>query len=181
MRGFKRIGLVLCWLAVAALGFSLQSVGAQQGEGLQRVAGQPEAREFDLPGLEGNNYRLSDLRGKVVLVNFWATWCPPCREEMPSMQGLYEDLKNEPFEVLAVNVGEQEGDVFPFVHGELEAELTFPILLDPDAKVIDRYPVRGLPTSFLVDKQGRLAYKAVGGRDMEGEAFRKAVLKLLAR
>jgi len=170
----------LAALVVAAFLAAPEAV-AQQGQGLSPVEGRPEAPDFTLTGLDKETYSLSDLGGKVVLINFWATWCPPCREEMPSMQGLYEGLQDEPFEILAVNVGERESDVFSFVRGELDAELTFPILLDPEGGVIDRFPVRGLPTSFLVDKQGRLAYKAVGGRDMTGEAFTKTVRKLLTR
>jgi thiol-disulfide isomerase/thioredoxin len=168
-------------VALAAAGLLLQAAQAQTGKGLQPVEGRPEAAEFALPGLDGESHRLSELRGKVVLINFWATWCPPCREEMPSMQRLYESLEGEDFEVLAVNVGEREPNVFSYARGEIGTELTFPILLDPEAKVIERFPVRGLPTSFLVDKQGRLAYKAVGGRDMTSEAFRGTVLKLLDR
>ena len=168
-------------LAVAGLAVlaAVPAANAQQGEGLQAVDGRPEAADFALTGLDGDTHRLSDLRGKVVLINFWATWCPPCREEMPSMQALYEDLEGEAFEVLAVNVGEREPNVFSCTHGELGTELTFPILLDPEAKVIERFPVMGLPTSFRVDKQGRRAYKAVGGRDMTSRAFRGTVRKLL--
>lgn len=171
---------LLAALALAGL-LAAPGAGAQQGEGLTPVEGRPQAPDFTLTGLDEETYRLSNLRGKVVLINFWATWCPPCREEMPSMQALYADLQGEPFEVLAVNVGEREPNVFSFIRGELSADITFPVLLDPEAGVIERFPVRGLPTSFLVDKQGRLAYKAVGARDMTSERFRKTIRKLLER
>ena len=166
---------------VALLAAALPAAQAQQGEGLQPVAGRPQAPDFTLEGLDGGTYRLSELRGRVVLINFWATWCPPCREEMPSMQALYGALAGEDFEVLAVNVGEREPNVFSYARGEIDTELTFPILLDPEAAVIEEFPVRGLPTSFLVDRQGRLAYKAVGGRDMTSPAFKGTVRELLAR
>jgi thiol-disulfide isomerase/thioredoxin len=166
---------------VALLAAVLPAAHAQQGEGLQPVADRPQAPDFALEGLDGATHRLSDLRGKVVLINFWATWCPPCREEMPSMQRLYEAMAGEEFEILAVNVGEREPNVFSYARGEIGTELTFPILLDPEAAVIEKFPVMGLPTSFLVDRQGRLAYKAVGGRDMTSEAFKGTVEKLLAR
>ncbi|HKJ71620.1 MAG TPA: TlpA disulfide reductase family protein [Gammaproteobacteria bacterium] len=173
------IGRRLLAAAGTAALLAVPAAHAQEAPGLQRVEGRPPAPDFAREGLDGKTYRLSDLRGKVVLINFWASWCPPCRQEIPSMQRLYEDLQGQPFQVLAVNVGEREPTVFSFARGELDTELTFPILLDPDAGVIDKYPAKGLPTSFLVDRQGRIAYKAVGGRDMTSDAFAGTVRKLL--
>lgn len=95
------------------------------------------------------------------------------------MQRLYEDLQDRDFEILAVNVGEQEPTVFSFTQGELDTEITFPILLDSGGELIERYPVQGLPTTFLVDRQGRLAYKAMGGRDMAHPEFQEYILELL--
>ncbi|HKJ87249.1 MAG TPA: TlpA disulfide reductase family protein [Gammaproteobacteria bacterium] len=145
------------------------------------IQGRPDAPDFQLKDLDGQSHSLADLRGKVVLVNFWASWCPPCREEMPSIQRLYKDLKGRDFQVLAVNVGEEESNVFSFARGQLGTKITFPLLLDPDAKVINRFPVKGLPTSFLVDRKGRLAYKAVGGRSMDKPAFKKRIVNLLGQ
>ncbi|MFP4560738.1 MAG: TlpA family protein disulfide reductase [Thiohalorhabdus sp.] len=147
--------------------------------GMSPMEDRPEAPKIELQDLDGESRSLDDLRGKVVLVNFWATWCPPCREEMPSMQRLYEDLEDRDFEILAVNVGEQESTVFSFTQGELETEITFPILLDSGGELIEQYPVQGLPTTFLVDREGRLAYKAMGGRDMAQPEFKEYILELL--
>lgn len=131
---------------------------------LSPIATKPPASDFILPDTDGRRVQLSNFRGKVVVLNFWATWCPPCREEMPSMQTLWESLKGQDFELLAVNVGEDEDLVFAFRH-ELSTTLTIPILLDENSEVAQRYPIRGLPTTYIIDKQGRIVYQAIGGRD----------------
>ncbi|MDD5328368.1 MAG: TlpA disulfide reductase family protein [Sulfuricella sp.] len=124
------------------------------------------APELKLQDIDGKTRRLSDLRGKVVLVNFWATWCPPCRREMPSMQRLYQSLPRERFEILAVNVGEDDNTVFAFT-GTLEPSPAFGLLFDRDSLTMRKWAVRGLPTSFVIDKDGRVALRAVGGRDFD--------------
>jgi thiol-disulfide isomerase/thioredoxin len=113
---------------------------------------------------------LGDFRGRVVLVNFWATWCEPCRDEMPSVARLQRKLEGKPFEVLAVNYGESASKVAAFVQKE---GWTVPVLLDPDKESSDAWGARGLPMTFLVDAQGRLRYFAFGERDWsEGESLR---------
>jgi len=128
------------------------------------VDSKPTAPDFTLPDSDGKKVKLSALRGKIVVLNFWATWCPPCREEMPSMEALWEELKGNEFELLAVNVGEDEDLVFAFRH-EMPKTLKLPILLDEKSQVARQYPIRGLPTTYVLDKQGRIVYQAVGGRD----------------
>jgi peroxiredoxin len=134
------------------------------------------AKEFSLPDLDGNVHNLSSYRGKVVLINFWATWCPPCRQEMPSMQRVWEKFRDRGFVILALDVGEDDETILPFV---MEHDLDFPVLLDQDSKVVKKWPVRGLPTSFLLDTKGRLVYRAIGGREWDDSAFEKIILKLL--
>ncbi|MCE5181533.1 MAG: TlpA family protein disulfide reductase [Betaproteobacteria bacterium] len=136
------------------------------------------APELRLTDLDGKLQNLADLRGKVVLVNFWATWCPPCRREMPSMQRLYQSQPKERFEILAVNIGEDDGTVFAFT-GTLEPSPAFPLLLDRDSGALHKWPVKGLPTSFIVDKQGRVAWRAVGGRDFDSPAMAAQLRALL--
>ncbi len=121
---------------------------------------------------------MADYKGKVVLVNFWATWCPPCRREMPSMERLYQKLKGEPFTVLAPDQIESFDIVFSFM-GQLEPSPTFPILLDSKSTASRAWKVKGLPTSFLVDKQGRIAYRAVGGREFEHPEIESIIRKLI--
>ncbi len=114
--------------------------------------GQP-APDFVLPDLNGEPVRLSDLRGRVVLVNFWGTYCPPCKEEMPELQRLYETYGPAGFTVLAVDVEEPASTVRAFRD---RYDLTFPVLLSDDASVNPTFGIRALPTSWLVDQAGRL-------------------------
>ena len=139
----------------------------------------PQAPDFTLPDLDGKLHKLSDYRGKVVLVNFWASWCPPCRHEMPSMEKLYLKLKGQPFQVLACDQQEDFDTVFAFT-GQLDPAPTFPLLLDRKSAVAKDFGVPGLPTSFLIDKQGRIAYRAVGGRDFDHPEVIALVEKLIA-
>jgi peroxiredoxin len=133
-----------------------------------------------LPDEEGRKtWRLSELRGKVVLVNFWATWCPPCRRELPSMERLWRQFRDAGLVVLGVNVGESSDVVYAFSNG-LDEPLTFPLLLDEDSSVARSWPVKGLPTSYLVDKRGRIAFGVIGGREFDSPAVVQQVRQLLA-
>ncbi len=115
---------------------------------------------FTFPDINGKEVSLSDHRGKVVLVNVWATWCPPCRQEMPSMQSLYEKFKGENFEILAVSIDSEGREaVAPFMR---KMNLTFPALLDPGETIRSLYGITGVPESFIIDKQGILVEKIIG-------------------
>jgi peroxiredoxin len=129
-----------------------------------RPATRRPAPNFTLPGLDGKTVQLADYRGKVVLLNIWATWCPSCVEEMPSMEKLYNELKGEYFEILTISIDES-GDkaVVPFMQ---KYKLTFPTLLDPGGKTVQRlYRITGVPESFLVDKEGNIAQVIIGPTD----------------
>jgi len=142
------------------------------------VPDKPAAPDFALKDADGKLHRLSESRGKVVMVNFWATWCPPCRREMPSMQRAWEKLQGGNFEMYAVNAGEDEDTIFGFTFST-GVELTFPILLDRDAHVIKAWPVVALPTSFVIDPQGRIVYRAVGGREWDDLQLLRQIRKLM--
>jgi peroxiredoxin len=119
-----------------------------------------EMPNFTFPDINGKEVSLSDHRGKVVLVNVWATWCPPCRQEMPSMQSLYEKFKGENFEILAVSIDSEGREaVAPFMR---KMNLTFPALLDPGETIRSLYGITGVPESFIIDKQGILVEKIIG-------------------
>jgi len=123
---------------------------------------------LDFPDLSGDRVKLSDHQGKVVLVHIWATWCPPCVAEMPSMEGLYQKLPRDRFEILAVSIDARGEDaVAPFVERN---RLTFPVLLDPDGSIGVPYGITGVPESFIVDRDGVLVRKIIGQADWASPA-----------
>jgi peroxiredoxin len=134
------------------------------------------APDFTLETLDGGMVSLSDLRGQVALINFWATWCPPCREEMPAIQNVYDRYRDQGFTVLAVNLLETNAEVAAFAE---ELGLTFSILMDRQGQVLERYRVRGLPTTFFVDRTGVVQNVKVGG-PMSEDFIEGQVTDLLA-
>jgi thiol-disulfide isomerase/thioredoxin len=122
------------------------------------VAGAP-APDFTLTDLAGQPVQLSSLKGQVVLVNFWATWCIPCRAEMPSIQQAYNAHKGQGFTVLAVNLNESQADVQSYVNN---LSVNFTVLLDAGDSISNMYRVRGYPTSFFIDRSGTVAIENVG-------------------
>ena len=120
------------------------------------------APDFTLQTINGETIRLSDLRGQAVLVNLWATWCPPCRAEMPAIQKLYDEYKDQGLVVLAVNMTYQDDPaaVLPFVQ---DHELSFPILLEETGNVASKYELRSLPSSFFIDRDGFVQEVVIGG------------------
>lgn len=167
--------LVLALLVARRQGFFLDAPSVQPGSQHERSVVAPE---FILPAMDGPPVRLSDQRGKVVLLNFWATWCPPCRAEMSSIEKLYQAYRERGLVILAIsNDVSGRTVVEPFVR---ERGLTFPILLNPDGDVFIQYGVRGLPTSYVLDRSGRIVSGEIGARDWSGDAAREAVERLLA-
>ena len=136
------------------------------------------APDFVLEDMDGERHALEDFHGKVVLVNFWATWCPPCRREMPSLERLYQNMKGKAFVVLAVNQWESPDHVFSYM-GDLSVFPTFPILFDSKSALSEAFGVKGLPTSFILDKQGRIVYRAIGGREFDHPEVEKMIDALI--
>jgi peroxiredoxin len=120
------------------------------------------APDFELAATSGETVRLSDLRGQAVLVNLWATWCPPCREEMPSIEKVYNEYQDQGFVVLAVNMTYQDDarKITPFL---TERGLTFPVLLDETGDMADDYQLRSLPSSFFIGRNGVINEVVIGG------------------
>ncbi len=139
---------------------------------LIRPPRQKLADDFTLETAEGGRFRLSEQRGKVVFINFWATWCPPCREEMPAMERLHTRYKKDGFVMLAVSVDADRRAVTPFID---EHKFTFAVGLDPKMELANAYSVRGLPASFVVDRQGHLTALALGPRGWDNAAGRALV------
>ncbi len=147
----------LGWLLVLAV-----VLAACTGPGVAAPGGISEgnrARDFELDSLDGGQVSLSDYRGSVVLVNFWATWCPPCRAEIPDFEAAYRAHKSEGFVVLGINVEEPVQIVEPFVE---DFGMTYPVLLDETGKVMQEYRARGLPMSILVDREGIIQRRHIG-------------------
>lgn len=120
------------------------------------------APDFELKTLDGSSIRLSSLKGKKVILNFWATWCPPCRSEMPDIEKFYLDQKDKGLEVLAVNLTDAEknrADVAPFLKS---FGITFPVVLDEKGSIGELYDVYSIPASFIIDTQGVIQKKLVG-------------------
>ena len=163
-----RIALVAVALGLAAAGGLIAL--ARRGPRL--------APDFAVPDLQGRAVRLSSLRWKVVLLNLWATWCAPCREEMPSMERLYAHLHDRDFQLLAVSQDEDGTKaVAPFVR---ELGLTFPVLVDPEHQVGDSYGVWGYPETFVIDRNGYVVERVIGPRDWASPEEVRALEALIA-
>jgi len=139
---------------------------------LIRPSRQKMAEDFTLQTANGPAFRLSEQRGKTVILNFWATWCPPCREEMPSLERLYQQHKERGFVLVAVSLDADPKLVPPYVK---ESKLTFAIALDPKAEVANKYGVRALPSSFVVDRDGTMTALALGPRTWDNDASHSLV------
>lgn len=137
-----------------------------------------ELEPLAAPGAGGVFRRLSDLRGKVVLLNFWATWCPPCRLEIPSIAALGEKLEGEAFEIAAVSVGEERKTVADFVAAE---KLAFPVYLDRAGKLGAEFGARSIPTTYILDREGRIVAGYVGSRQYDGPDTVEALRELARR
>lgn len=135
------------------------------------------APDFALETLAGDQVALSDLRGKVVLVNFWASWCPPCRAEMPAIEAVYRSHKDLGLEVLAVNTTNQDDQAAAAAFVQ-ELQLTFPVPLDRTGAVSASYNLRGLPSTYFIDGQGVIRTVVVGG-PMSGALIQSRVEELL--
>lgn len=137
----------------------------------------PESKDFILSDLQGNVARLADFRGNVLLLNFFATWCAPCREEMPSIEALYRAYQSQGFVVLGVSTDTNGEKVLPpFIK---EYALTFPIVLDTNKEVSQQYRVRGIPATFLLDQHGRIAGMLSGSVNWDSEEAHALIEQLL--
>lgn len=161
------------WLTALLLFWAL-GAWAQQLRPSPGVA----APALELPGVDGRIHRLAAYRGKVVLVNFWASWCEPCREEMPSIETLRRSLSGEPFVVLAVNVGEGAQAARRFADA---AQLGAALLLDRDGATARAWGARALPSTFIVGPDGTIRYRYVGALDWSSPAVRGAITGLMPR
>ncbi len=161
-------------LAIVLAGLFSFPAAADAGdaEPLDPIPDKPAAPGFELKGPDGETYSLADMKGQPVIVNFWATWCPPCRAEMPAMQRAWEELKDQGVMLVAVNVGESEAEIAAFAE---RMEVSFPLPMDTNMTVAQSWPMKGLPTTFIVDPEGHLVYRAQGEREWDDPALLELV------
>jgi len=167
------IGAVIVVLVVVVAAIVLS-----RKEEFEPVGPGTEALAFTLPDLDGKPKSLSDFRGKVVFLNFWATWCDPCKDEMPSMEALYKKLKDRPFEIVAVSVDKDPADtVKEFVK---KFGITFTVLHDRKGVIKERYKTTGVPETFIIDQNGVIAEKFWGPRDWTDKSNLGTIFDLLS-
>ncbi len=166
--------LILKRVAAAAFAAAVATVAAEGTLKPWKGKTTPALARADLAGKKVD---LRDFRGRVVVVNFWATWCDPCKEEMPSLERLKAKLAGQPFEVLTVNYGEFPEKIAPFLARE---KITLPVLLDTQKEAAREWKVGGLPMTFIVDAKGRARYWVFGERDWSGADTVKVIEKLVA-
>ena len=142
-----------------------------------QVLNQPVTpNDFSLRFLSGGSAFLSSFKGKIVILNFWATWCPPCRAEMPSMEKLYQLYKDKGFEILAVDLGESDETVSQFIK---RGNFTFPVMMDSNNKIGIMYGIESIPTSFILNREGKIIARVVGSIHWDSPSMIAAVEELL--
>lgn len=171
-----RVAVVALLLLSAQLAVAASDLTLLQKAGLLPVEPRQPAADFRLLDLAGQMHDLQTLRGKVVFVNFWATWCAPCRLEMPEMEHLFQAFRNRPFSMFAVAMQQNRDQVAPVFK---ELDLHYTALLDVKGDASSSYGVRGLPTTLLIDCSGRLVGKATGPRPWNSEAVHQLLSALL--
>ena len=154
-------------LLLFLISFFVVSCGQQKEKYPQKATVNSPAPNFTLTDIQGHKWQLSDLRGKLVFVNFWATWCPPCQEELPSMEALSRGMDKGRFQMLTI-LSNDNPDFAQMLAGRIG--LTFPILIDPDSKGAAQYGITGVPETFIIDPQGILREKIIGPRNWNSSA-----------
>ncbi|MBI1893218.1 MAG: TlpA family protein disulfide reductase [Candidatus Rokubacteria bacterium] len=179
-RGYRHTALGVVLVFGLTLGISAPALEHwHKSLSLVRPQKPSQAPDFTAPGLDGSTVRMKDHAGRVIFLNFWATWCPPCREEMPSMERLYQRLQGKGLTVIALAIDtDGERVVKPIV---TEWRLTYPIGLDPKMTVAGKYRVRSLPSTFIIDRKGQLVATAHGPREWDSPDAVEFLESLLAQ
>jgi len=175
-RGISLQHYIIQWLGLIAIAVMLFGCGQDKEQVVLKAELNKPAPDFTLVDLKGRSWKLSELRGKVVFINFWATWCPPCIKEMPSLERLQEKLEDQPFTILTVNVGEPKYKVWKFTR---LIDFTLPVLLDTRSEAFTGWDASVLPTSFLLDTEGRIRYQVVADLEWDSERVVSLIRTLL--
>ena len=171
------LGLLLAFFALdTSYGWCQSKVNFKAIPVLQPMKDVAPTPEFSLVTPEGKKISLKDFRGKTIFLNFWATWCVPCREEMPAIEKLYQEYKDDNFVVLAVNVKDRKQEAVAFIK---ELKLTYPVALDPEAEVAQLYGAWGLPTTYLIGPKGEGLARGWGPAEWYSPTARKMFKELL--
>jgi peroxiredoxin len=160
---------------VSVLSLSVIALANPFGNDLTVIKRQPAAPQFVLPDINGKLYALSDYRGKVVVINFWASWCPPCVAEMPALQRAADELAKHGIPLLGIGAGESRNTVAKFLE---KIPLRFPLLLDTKSEVMQSWAVPSLPTTIVVDPKGRITLLAMGEREWDSTAILQQIISL---
>jgi len=182
----------LVWILVCLLGLGVSAVWLFRNRGeppsssnsadyfdrlaIEKPSKVIPAPDFALKDISGKSISLKSLKGRVIFLNFWATWCVPCRQEMPAMERLHREFKGKGLVILAVNFRETEEEIRPFMN---ELGLTFTVLLDRDGRVSEEYGAWSLPLSYIISRNGGFVGKAIGSREWDSSAARKLFEDLL--
>jgi peroxiredoxin len=173
-----RTFLIIVLALVGAPGVTARAEDPAAQLELVRPGRAQSAKPFEVPTPDGAKVSLADFRGRVVLLNFWATWCGPCKEEMPAMERLYQKFREQGLVVLAVS-NDSEGSTRSVARFVKESGFTFPVGLDPRLRVASLYGVRVLPASLIIDRKGSITHIALGPRDWDSPAARQLFESLL--
>ena len=176
-------------LALAALLFAAGPLNAQSPRSpaidykqvhpkLEEMKDRPAAPDFTLVDPQGRKVSLKDYRGKLVFLNFWATWCKECRDEMPGMERLYREFKGQGLEIVAVNVKDKRSDALAFIK---ELKLTYPVMMDPQGEAGLLYGAWGMPATYLIDEKGIVLARMWGAADWYSPGARNLIKSLLER
>jgi peroxiredoxin len=165
-------------VALALSASAADGLATLKSQGFTVYASPKAAPDFTVKRLDGTEVSLASLKGKVVMVNFWATWCPPCRGEMPDIEKLYAKTKGLPFEILAISSQESSGTVSGFLKSN---KYTFPIYLDSSGSVSRKYGISAIPTTYIIDAEGKMVARMVGAYDYDSAAFESAIKALIGK
>ncbi|MBT3203423.1 MAG: TlpA family protein disulfide reductase [Gammaproteobacteria bacterium] len=168
MKAFN-IFILSCFIAL----FSAQASSASGT--LKLYKGNLSSPEFNLTDMQGNKHSLSDYQGNIVLLQFWATYCTPCRKEMPTMNNLIKKMDGKPFKILTVNMAEAKPDVQKFID---QVPVDFPVLLDSDGAILSQWKVFAAPANFILDKKGNILFTLYGGIEWDSEEMVKKLSTL---